>query len=104
MTLVIVRPMATPLVSRSVDPADKYDLPSLAELFARPAWHRDALCLEHPEVDWFRDADILSAKVICSRCLVRDEYARAGIAEMERGVWGGLTRQERRRLVQGEAA
>jgi hypothetical protein len=61
---------------------------SLAELLGLALvdqqWRLDALCFEHPEVNWFpsRHAgnDGIEAKAICARCPVREpclDYARS---------------------------
>ena len=96
--------MAEPLVSRSVNPADRYGLPMLEELLHRPPWHADAACKEHPDVDWFAEFQRAAAESICRRCLVRVECAGAGIKGYEHGLWGGLDRRERRRVTLDEAA
>ena len=76
-------------------------LVELLEIVGRPRWHRDALCVEHPDVTCFaeRYQSIAPAKAICASCLVRAEclaYAlEHGIRE---GVWGGTSEGERRAL------
>ena len=68
-------------------------------LIARPEWHRDALCREHPEIDWFPEVgeDRRPAKAISARCPVREQCLAAGIDNPD-GIWGGLGWRERRRL------
>lgn len=71
----------------------------------RPAWQRDALCLEYPDVSFFPEVGESSdaAKEVCSRCLVADpclEYAME--MSIDHGVWagvqgGGLTRMRKAR-------
>ena len=82
------------------DPAEVYAC--LAELLAgRPAWHRDALCLEYPLVDFLPDRGQPSApaKAVCAACLVRDECLAVGLADSSLvGVWGGLSGGQRREL------
>lgn len=74
---------------------------------AVPGWHRDALCLEHPEVNFFpeRGEDARPAKALCTGCLVAGEclgYAlRHGIEE---GVWGGRSGRERRQIRSAKRA
>ena len=67
-----------------------------SDIVERPPWHRDALCREHPELSWFPPsgdrADLQRA--ICRRCAVRRECADAG--QDQYGIWGGLSRAERR--------
>jgi hypothetical protein len=43
-----------------------------------PAWHADALCLEHPGLPWVSSAganqhDIARMRAVCGRCAVQDE-------------------------------
>ena len=77
---------------------------------ARPAWMRDALCREHPDVSWFRDrGESVSApaRAICGRCAVRDECRAFGIENevpAGNGIWGGLGPDDRRRLRAETAA
>ena len=68
-------------------------------LIARAEWHRDPLCREHPEIDWFPEVgeDRRPAKAICARCPVREQCLAAGIDNPD-GIWGGLGWRERRRL------
>jgi WhiB family redox-sensing transcriptional regulator len=73
----------------------------------RPAWQKDASCLEHPEHSWFPGQGVPTAPVqaICHRCLVVDE-CRAYAAEDRslHGVWGGTTHRERTRPLERRAA
>jgi WhiB family redox-sensing transcriptional regulator len=77
-------------------------------LFDRPAWHADAACKEHPEVDFFpalgQSAE--PAKAVCARCLVREDCLVAGMAEhfgvSPPGIWGGLSGRQRRMVRQGK--
>ena len=72
------------------------------ELFGRrPAWMRDGLCREHPEVSFFPALGESSepAKAVCARCLVRDACLQFALEHDERdGVWGGLSTRERTAL------
>lgn len=74
----------------------------LLELVARPAWHADAACREHPEVDWFpaSGGSLAAAKAVCSACLVADECLAWALSldEDVDGVWAGTSKRERRRL------
>lgn len=86
----------------SLDPASRYDLPSLAELIDRPEWMADAACREHPEIDFYpaRGGDTRPAKAVCAGCLVRCECAGYAM-ELEQcqadahGIWGGLSARQR---------
>lgn len=73
---------------------------ALDDLLARPSWHRDAACLEHPEVDFFpeRGEDSKPAKAVCDGCLVRLECLNYAIVRRIHGVWGGLSERERNEL------
>ena len=64
----------------------------------RPAWMADALCLEHPEVNFFpaRGQSIAAAKALCGRCLVQRECREYALADDTIvGVWGGTTTRQR---------
>lgn len=67
----------------------------------RPAWQRDALCIEHPEVEFFpeRGASNSAAKAVCGACLVRNDCLDDALARGEKhGIWGGLSGRERRQV------
>lgn len=91
--------------SHDGDPAEVAVAAELLEvLMARPGWHADAACREHPELTWFpeRGESLEPARAICGGCLVRDEcetYA-VSLPDNPHGVWAGLSRQERHRLRQ----
>lgn len=72
----------------------------IADLLHRPAWQRDALCVEYPDVEFFpeRGQPVDPAKDVCARCLVRDECLDYATALDLDGVWGGLTRRRRQAL------
>jgi len=75
---------------------------------ARPAWMRDALCREYPDVDWYATTSPgqEAAKRVCRRCLVRNECEVYGItheAPVGDGVWGGLSAADRRTMRRGAA-
>lgn len=99
--------------SRGIDPVSGCPPPaddSLGEVLellgAKPTWHRDAACREHPELSWFvdRGQDLTEQRAICSRCLARTECATDAINRGERhGLWGGLTTPERQRLRKSSA-
>jgi WhiB family redox-sensing transcriptional regulator len=77
------------------------DLPTLDQLFARPAWMADAACRGsavnfHPE----RGQDTRAAKAVCAGCLVRDECRSYALGVGDKfGVWGGTTAKDRRSLL-----
>jgi WhiB family redox-sensing transcriptional regulator len=80
---------------------------TLEELVRRPAWMRDAACLEHPEVSFFlaRGEDSQPAKRVCRDCLVRERCLAFALADVTiQGIWGGTSNGERRQLRAGRAA
>jgi WhiB family redox-sensing transcriptional regulator len=74
----------------------------LIELGPVEPWQRDALCREHPDVEFFieRGASSAPAKAICRCCAVRDECLAYALAQPSPfpGIWGGLSERERRRI------
>ena len=76
----------------------------LLDTVVRPAWHADAACREHPELNWVAQDDVPSgskryiapAKAICGTCLVRPECLATALADSSLvGIWGGTTTRER---------
>jgi len=65
--------------------------------YARPSWHGDSACVEHPELNWFpeRGDRLDAALAICATCLVVDECKAFG-ADEHHGIWGGTTAMQRR--------
>lgn len=66
----------------------------------RPPWHADALCREHPEVRFFpakgEHGVVRAARLVCGRCLCRDECLAFALADSSLvGVWGGTTARQR---------
>ncbi|MEQ1700368.1 MAG: WhiB family transcriptional regulator [Ilumatobacteraceae bacterium] len=75
---------------------------SRLELFAVPAWQRDPLCREYPDVPFFpsQGQEATEARAICARCIVRVECLNFALAEdLSHGVFGGMTPAERRRIA-----
>lgn len=78
---------------------------------ARPAWHARAACrtprarqlVAAGRADFFpeRGRSTGAARTICADCEVRDDCQRAALADGRwlHGVWGGLTKAERHRLL-----
>jgi WhiB family redox-sensing transcriptional regulator len=70
-------------------------------------WVTNGACVDHDEPDlWFDDVD--AARRICLSCPVIDSclsYALTAEAsgEVLRGVWGGLSRIQRQRLLAAPA-
>ena len=68
-----------------------------------PSWRDEALCRGFDLGVFFPDegdaAAISAAKEICSSCPVADECLAYAVENNQtEGIWGGTTRQERRRL------
>lgn len=65
-------------------------------------WHRDALCLEYPDVNFFpgQGESLKAAKAVCGRCVVSSECLSEALAEPVNpiGVWAGTSERDRRRL------
>lgn len=75
-----------------------------------PEWVDRAACTEadarafFPERDGRQHgSDARTAKAICSRCLVRLECLTYGLDEVH-GIWGGLTHDERAKLLRSKGA
>lgn len=69
--------------------------------FKFPDWHRDALCQEFPEVEFFPDRgeDARPAKAICQRCLVQSDCLSWALEQGTLdGIWGGTSKRERKML------
>lgn len=77
---------------------DRNPLSELLDLIQSwPAWHADAACKEHPDLNWFpnRGQDTFVPKAICEHCLVREECLEEGLAldvdlNYAAGIWGGV--------------
>lgn len=86
---------------RNVDPLEVHV--ALVDLLARPSWHADAACREHPELSFFpeRGEPVHEQRAVCSRCLVRVECLAAALDRgyIEPGMWGGTSSRERRLLL-----
>lgn len=76
---------------------------------ARYAWMSSALCAQVDPDEWtegLAGGGAHTAKRICARCPVRDACAaHAGALEAHdgaavRGIWGGLSQQQRRQARQ----
>jgi hypothetical protein len=70
---------------------------TLLAAFNRPARKADALCREHPEIDFLpTPSGVERAKEICCRWLCRNECLDYALADRTLvGVWGGTTAEER---------
>jgi hypothetical protein len=69
---------------------------------ASQPWMRQALCAQTDPDLFFSDSasQIEQAKAICRQCPVREDCLSQALQNKEEfGVWGGLDRDERRRLL-----
>jgi WhiB family transcriptional regulator, redox-sensing transcriptional regulator len=77
----------------------------MLESTGRPRWHRDALCKERPDVNFFpsRGEDPRAAQRVCQSCLVRQECLAWSLQQtyLLQGVWGGLSQQLRLKGLRG---
>lgn len=66
----------------------------------RPAWMADALCREYPKVNFYPTSgeSPQPALRVCRSCRVQEECLAYALDNGERGVWGGTTQRERRRM------
>jgi WhiB family redox-sensing transcriptional regulator len=68
----------------------------------RPAWHADAACRTHPPQWWYprRGQSLARAREICATCAVRVTCLEYALEHREEfGIWGGLSENQRRRLI-----
>lgn len=87
------------------------DAYGLDDLLARPSWHADAACREHPELPWvpppYIDPALYDAmKACCADCLFRQDCLDYALASDDRvvGVWGGTSEQQRIQLRRAQPA
>ena len=89
------------------DLALRYDGPtSLGELVVRPARQRDALCREHPEVDFFpeRGQSAEPGTTLPPQVIVIDQCLAFAMASGEvHGIYGDLSGRQRRALRREQA-
>jgi Transcription factor WhiB len=98
------------MVAVQVEHGPGYDAESLAyavgvlisSLDRDHPWRKDALCREHPEVNFFtgRGESTAPAVRVCSHCAVRAEcrqFATTAISARAEGVWAGESAKQRRR-------
>jgi WhiB family redox-sensing transcriptional regulator len=78
---------------------DRVAATELLDLLRPPAWHADAACKEHPELDWVTlpmGSRAKRQRAICAGCLVRAECLQFAMDDEELvGVWGGTTPTQR---------
>jgi WhiB family redox-sensing transcriptional regulator len=89
-------------------PRNSVDVPSPAEVMGHDGhtWRAQAACRGAAAGLFFPDghqpgyrAQVAEVKAVCSGCPVREQCRAWALAHpAERGVWGGLTEADRRRL------
>lgn len=63
-------------------------------------WHTLAACAGDPDAMYVKGPAVKHAKRICAGCEVRAECLTEALENGEdQGIWGGLTRLERRKLL-----
>jgi hypothetical protein len=97
-------PVATPLWVVPAPTLTEVDVRALRREI-RCGWRDNARCADadDPEV-WFPDPDtgeqdLASARAECVRCPVRRSCLAEAILGDEQGLWGGLTRRQRRSAI-----
>lgn len=72
----------------------------MSSLISELPWPARAVCGSDPEAMFVKGAAVVHAKRICAGCPVREECLAHALENREdRGIWGGLTRLERRKLL-----
>jgi WhiB family redox-sensing transcriptional regulator len=66
-----------------------------------PDWMAEGLCAETDPDEFFpeKGGSTKTAKGVCSACDVRQDCLDYALSNNERGVWGGMSERERRRLA-----
>jgi WhiB family redox-sensing transcriptional regulator len=101
----VIRTAGTPWYTGNITAAELVLAHFIAAATQR--WARQALCGQTDPDLFFSDSASQTelAKAICKRCPVREEcLAHALETREDFGVWGGLDRDERRRLLRRKAA
>jgi WhiB family redox-sensing transcriptional regulator len=88
---------------------EKYEVP-MTEMDNRASWWSRAACATaDPElffpISYSGPAlrQVTKAKAVCARCQIQPECLRYALdAGSVQGVWGGMTEEERRRLLRRE--
>ena len=63
-----------------------------------PAWYEQAACQGRGWQEFFDEPDPTVAQRTCARCPVRMPCLRFAITQnIDNGIWGGLTPEQRRR-------
>lgn len=72
-----------------------------------PSWQDDALCAQTDPEAFFpeKGGSPRNARLVCSRCPVREQCLEDALARDERfGIWGGKSERERRAIKRQRAA
>jgi WhiB family redox-sensing transcriptional regulator len=83
------------------DAAYRIQLPALQWTDPDPTWRQHAMCAVYPSLDWFNGRHTKHTKNIClTECTVREECLNFALRnELEWGVFGGLTADERKEAL-----
>jgi WhiB family transcriptional regulator, redox-sensing transcriptional regulator len=66
---------------------------------AEPEWYEYAACQGQGWEAFFDDPDPVAAQQTCAACPVRVRCLRFALAnQIDTGIWGGLTPEQRRRV------
>ena len=76
---------------------------------ARPQWHREAACRQHPDVDFHSKSKAMRARAftVCGTCSVRDQCLSWSIDEVEDftdAVLAGTNGSARRRIARNRVS
>jgi WhiB family redox-sensing transcriptional regulator len=108
-TIPMSRSTMTDGMVRSIDVLRQYRIESSLQKFNPAIWNIDnwresANCrgvdpnLFHPERG-ANQADVAAARIICGKCVVSQQCLQFALDNHEtKGIWGGLTEKQRRRL------
>lgn len=100
----LIKSVGTPRLPATISPAALV-LAGIIAAATHP-WASQALCAQTDPYLFYSDSPdaMAQAKVICLRCLVRNECLTHAIkAREDFGVWGGLDRDERRQLLRRQS-
>ncbi len=91
------------LTAVGVQRNEAIDIDAVLALLDRPAWHADAACREHPELNWFPENGQTSSRAlrVCAACLARPDCLRWALSQGNdlHGIWGGSSQRQRNRRL-----
>lgn len=68
-------------------------------MIGRESWRHDAACIGLDSESFFpEDQSSTYAKKVCVACTVKDPCLSWALTKGERGIWGGTTDRERKRM------